>query len=113
MSDTNEAIKLKTTPIFESSRFVSYDWDTHKDADGTPKHVIVGINLVDEPYFDGTRGGGHTMCYAVGDEELIGMHIKTPLTKEHVSSVICNAFKMLINGGRATQTVLTLDTNVN
>lgn len=85
----DEAIKLKDTPIFESSRFVAYDWDTHKDADGAPKHVIVGINLVDEPYFDGSRNGGHVMCYAIDVEELIGSHIKGPLTKEHVSNVIC------------------------
>lgn len=93
----DEAIKLKNTPIFESSRFISYDWDTHKDDNGDPKYVIVGINLVDEPYFDGSRNGGHVMCYAIDVEELIGSHIKGPLTKEHVSSVICkrvqNAYK--------------------
>lgn len=85
----NEVMKLKNTPIFEPSRFLSYDWDTHKDAEGTPKHVIVGINLVDDPYFDGSRSGGHTMCYAIGVEDIIGEYTKGPLTKEYVSNVIC------------------------
>ena len=93
----NEVMKLKDTPIFEPSRFLSYDWDTHKDVDGLPEHVIVSINLVGEPYFDGSRSDGHEMCYAIGVGELIGTHIKTPLTKEYVSGVICkriqNAYK--------------------